>query len=84
MTGVKDRMQAFHFIGMIQFGVCHKHLKENCQNPWENKSPTILSIPGAQSTQDVLSFQMTKVFSPREVAGNLLIAMRGNKNVMES
>lgn len=25
-----------------------------------------------------------KVFSPREVAGNLLIATRGNKNVMES
>lgn len=78
-------MQASHFIGMMQFGACHKEtsagklpkplgkgLSKDIEHPRSSKHSGRSQLPNA------------KVFSAREVPGNLLIALRGNKNVMES
>lgn len=58
MTGAKDRTQAFHFIGMIQFGVCHKETSEvklpkplgkqksnNIEHPRSSKYPGCSQLP---------------------------------------
>lgn len=72
LLGAKDRMQALNDME----SAIKKHLKENCQNSWENGCPMILSTPRAPGCSQLPN---DKVFPPREVTGNLN-GNEGNKN----
>lgn len=61
-----------------------KHLKEQLPKLLGKRVSNDLEHPRSSKYSGRSQLPDDKVFSPREVAGNLLIATRGNKNVMES